>query len=148
MVLPHLVRNTFFQVFAKVVSVVGGITLTYVLGQRFGEEGFGVYTFVMSFVLFFGNLSDWGTPFITIREASKVEPSQRRKIFSTALVVRLFLGIVSVLLVNTLIRVNLSWSVFITPVSVASLVLVFLSLKTSFSVIFQTNIRFGQAAIV
>ncbi len=146
--LHSLVRNTFFQVFAKTVSVVGGIVLAYVLGRRFGESGFGVYTFVMSFVLFFGNLSDWGTSLIAVREASKADEEKRKKIFTTSLITRFSLSILSFLLLNILVRLNPSWRDFTLTTTIASFVLFFLSLKTSLSIVFQTKLRFDAISFI
>ena len=148
MVFPSLVKNTFFQALAKLVSVLGGIVLTYFLGQRFGESGFGVYTFVMSFVLFFGSLSDWGTTFITVREASQTEDTGRRKIFSTVLITRLLLSVLGFVAVNIIIRIDPTWADFSMTAGIASLVLFFLSLKTSLSIIFQTRLRFDLISLI
>jgi len=79
--------NTVFQSFAKVISVAIGL-LTIALMTRFlGNEGFGQYTTIISFMGFFGILADLGLYLVTTQEISK-EGADERKILSNVFALR------------------------------------------------------------
>lgn len=139
-------KNTLWQAIGKGVSLTVSLFLiTPILTSYLGESGYGVYVFVTAFVLFFGNVADWGTNIIGVRE-SAVGRKNRSAIFNTVLFFRLMIALLILVLINSVIRVKEDWSQFVQPVTVASLVIVFLSLKTSFGVIFHTLLRFKYAA--
>lgn len=143
-----IVKNTSFQVFGKVLTVLSAILLTWVLRSRFGNDGYGVYVFVSAFVLFFGNLADWGTSLIAVREVSKEKMEKQPILFTTSLVFRLALSVIAFIAANIVIRMNPEWNQFVLPTSIASFVLLFLSIKTSLGILFQALLRFGALTLI
>ena len=142
-------RNTVLQTSAKVVSIFCSVFLTYFLGNKLGESGYGVYVLVMTIILFFGTVADWGTTFISVREASmSSSKANRNLVFSTAFTVRFLLSILAFILVNIMVRLNSAWAGLVVPTTVASFILPLLSLKTSFGIVFQTILRFDFSALV
>src|SRR3989338_1140531 len=126
-------RNTVLQTSAKVVSIFCSVFLTYFLGNKLGESGYGVYVLVMTIILFFGTVADWGTTFISVREASmSSSKANRNLVFSTAFTVRFLLSILAFILVNIMVLLNSAWAGLVVPTTVASFILPLLSLKTSF----------------
>jgi O-antigen/teichoic acid export membrane protein len=141
-----VLKNTFTQILGRVFSLVCSLILTVALTRPFGETGYGVYVFVSTLVLLFGTVSDWGTNIIAVREVSRRQFSNSG--FFGILIFRLLLSVLATVVLNVLVRVNPSWESYILPVTVASLVLVFLSLKTSFAILFQSTLRLDLMAWV
>lgn len=139
-----VLKNTFTQILGRVFSIACSLILTVLLTRPFGEAGYGVYVFVSALVLLFATISDWGTNIIAVREVSRSQFSNRG--FLGILIFRLLLSALATVALNVLVRVNPSWGAYVLPVTVASLVLVFLSLKTSFAILFQSNLRLDLMA--
>lgn len=146
MLLKQVFKNTIAQSVGRIGSIVISLLLTRILYQEFGNEGFGAYAFISSFVLLFGQISDWGTNLITVREGAKDEKRQP-EIFGSTLFLRLALSVVGLVLVNIVIRTHAGWENLVGPTTVASFLLIFLSLKTSAAAIFQTLKRLDLAAL-
>lgn len=146
MFLPEVLKNTLAQGIGRIGSIIVSIVLTGLLYRAFGEEGFGAYAFISAFVLLFAHISDWGTNIITVREASS-KVAERPVIFGTTLILRLLLSLLSFLAVNVVIRINPAWFNLVLPTTVASLVLIFLSFKTSAAMIFQVLTRLELSAL-
>ncbi|MDO8503733.1 MAG: flippase [bacterium] len=142
-----VVRNTLAQGFGKVITLILGLGTTAMLTRMFGPRGYGEYTFIISFVLLFGTMADWGTQLIAVREASQ-NKERRPVIFGSAILFRLLLAIAASIFLNAVIRLNASWGAFVFSVTTASFILLALSLKTSAIIIFQTLLRFEKAALV
>jgi O-antigen/teichoic acid export membrane protein len=140
-------KNTLFQSIGKIVTLALSIYITKVLASSLQPSGYGDYTFITAFILLFGVIADWGTNIISVREASRQEDKQPQ-IFGTSTLFRLILSLSTILLANIIIRSNPQWSNLVFPTFVASGVLVALSLKTSFGIVFQTLLRYEYSSIV
>ncbi|MEK7182998.1 MAG: flippase [Patescibacteria group bacterium] len=140
-------KNTVAQVGARVFFILFSLVLVRLLTTFLGRDGYGVYGFITAIVLMAGTVADWGTAIITTREASTHEDKQKR-MFGTALTVRLLLSLCALVLVGVVVRVYPPWREFIIPMTIASFVLVFLSIKTSLVIVFQTFLRLERSALV
>ncbi|MEK7508720.1 MAG: flippase [Patescibacteria group bacterium] len=65
MSLPQAARNTVIQLIGRVFSTLFGIVALAAVTRYLGQEGFGWYTTVFTFLQFFGILSDFGLTLIT-----------------------------------------------------------------------------------
>src|SRR3989344_4741679 len=63
--------NTLLQSVGKAISVAIGLITIAFLTRFLGDEGFGEYTTVISFMGFFGILADLGLYLVTTKEISK-----------------------------------------------------------------------------
>lgn len=142
----NVFKNTMAQGVGKFFSVFISIALTAYLTRTLGVEGYGSYTFITSLVLLFGTISDWGTNVITVREASG-NTSKKSLIYGSSILFRLILTLISFILLNVLIRINPQWENLVLPTTFASLVLIFLSLKTSASIIFHSILKLELTAL-
>ena len=145
-----LAKNTTAQIIAKVISVATAVILIRLTTENLGKEGYGIYSFVMAIVLLFGTIADWGTNIIAVREAAQNKEKQR-EIFGAAFTLRFLLSFAAGALLNVVVRVYPPWHEFINQLTVGSLVLLFLSIKSSISIVFQTFLKFewvGLAEIV
>lgn len=141
-------KNASFQVVGKIVTVLFSILLTWFLREKLGNEGYGVYVFVTAFVLLFGNIADWGTNLIVVREASGKNLALQNTIFTNSIALRFILSLAAFALVNIVVRINPNWQTFIFPTTIASFVLILLSVKNSLGIIFQTTVRFGVLTLM
>lgn len=130
--------NTIAQIAGKALTLFFGLATTAIIYRTLGTSEYGVYVFVTSFVLLFATISDWGTEIITVREASR-SPHDQRKIFGTALLIKLLLSFGTVLLTNLVIRLFPGWRPFVIPVTLFSLVLIALAVKISAGGVFLTR---------
>lgn len=141
-------RNTFWQALGKISTLIVSLFfITPLLTSYLGEGGYGVYAFITALVLFFGSVSDWGTNIIGVREASSRSGIARVRVIGTTVFLRLLLSVVAVMLLNIALRLNAGWEHLVFAGTIASFVLVFLSLKTSFGIVFQTLLKFEFSAI-
>lgn len=140
-------KNTLAQIAGKITTILLSIVTTALLARFLGRSGYGEYTFIISFVLLFGNISDWGTNMITVREAAKDKINQP-VIFGNSAVFRLILSLFSIILLNMAVHVNPNWQSLVQPTTIASFVLLGLSLKTSALIVFQTLLKFENATVV
>ena len=138
--------NTLIQMIGKFSSTIVGIIIVAILTRYLTKFDYGTFTFITVFVTMFGAIADWGLTLITVREASKNAPYAGEIIGNTVLV-RLILAIGGSLAAAIAIR-------FINPdpqiqilVTLASLWLIALSLKTSFQIIFNVKLKMQNWAI-
>ncbi len=145
-VIRSIAANTLFQIFGKVISTTLGVIITILLTRYLGPAGYGQYTFVLVFVTMFGVIGDWGLSIITIREASK-KIEEAGKIIGNVLVIRLVLSIIAALL--SIVTINfLPYDNSIRLlVSIASVYLLAISLKTSFQIVFTVKLKLQNWAI-
>lgn len=143
---PTVAKNTLAQILGRAVFVLMTISLTSVLTRVLGVEVYGDYTFIITLVLFFVSMADWGTNLIAVREVVK-ESHDENKVFGNVLLFRLGAALVSFLFLNLLTLVIPSLKVLALPIQIASFLLVSISLKTSCHVVFQTKLKFNYQAL-
>ncbi len=146
-VFSGVLKNTLAQGLSRLGTVLVSVVLTAVLYRLLKDDGFGAYSFISALVLLFAHISDWGTNIITVKQASQ-EKEKQPEIFGSLIIFRFVLAIISFLLVNVVVRANPAWQSLVTPTTIASFVLLFLSFKTSAQMIFQTLFRLELSAVV
>ncbi len=67
-------RNVFWLLIAEIVGKGFGFIITVLISRYLKEAGFGIYSFVFSFVVFFAIIADFGLNNFTIRELSRNKP--------------------------------------------------------------------------
>lgn len=140
-------RNTTSQGLAKIITLAFSLLTTALLTRFLGKAGFGDYTFLVTLILIFATVADWGTSTIAVREASSRTKGQN-KIFNTALALRLLVAGLAFILVNLVIRLNSQWHNLTGPTFIGSLIILFLSLKTSLNIVFQSRLEMHKVALI
>lgn len=148
MTLSRLIAfNTLAQYLGKGVSLVAGILLTSVLSRKLGVGGYGGYVFIYTIVLFANALADWGSTFITIREASKAGANQAR-VFGNTLILKVLASLLVtaglLLLTQTLPMFAEQRPIFL----IAGFLIPLLALKSFFQVIFQTRLELWKLSVI
>jgi len=139
--------NTFAQVVGRMANIALGLLITAFLTRFLGASGYGDYVFVTSTVLFFVAFSDLGLGTIGVREASKNEKAAPQ-IFANTLLTKLFLSFGAFVVFSVLAVILAQFTGLRSAALVAGLVLVFLSLRTSAEVIFQTKLRLELTSLL
>jgi len=101
----NLSRNIGLNTVVRISTSIGEKLLVFgfmaVFARRLGSEQLGVYTFALSWTVFFRLLTDWGLNAITIRRLSTAPAEVRPALFGAILSLRLLLttaaGLISVL---------------------------------------------------
>lgn len=145
-IFPKVAKNTLYQVLGRVGVALTSLSVTAVLTRQLGTGGYGNYVFVISLILYFVAISDWGTGLISVREASK-ERKKEEKFYGNALLLRILSSLLSLLVVNLLVFLPFFQNLAI-PIRLASLLLILISLKTSSHIVFQVKLRFEYIALV
>ncbi len=96
-----IAKNTFYQIIGKVASTVLGLATVALMTRYLGQEGFGYYTSIISYLQFFGVLIDFGLQMTTAQMLSRPGVNQS-KIFGNIMSLRLisaflFLGLGTIL---------------------------------------------------
>lgn len=139
--------NTLAQVAGRMISVGLGLLITASLTRFLGAKGYGDYVFITSFVLFFVALSDLGLGTIGVREASR-ERKTAPQTFGNTLSVKLLLSFVALGILAILVVVLPQFAGLRPVALVAGLVLVFLGLRTSAEIVFQTKLRLEMTSLL
>lgn len=140
-IFSQVAKNTLVQLVGRAGVVLFTLVTTILLTRALGPSGYGGYVFIVAAIMFFVTLSDWGTGLISVREASKNEAVQS-SLLGQALVLRASLSLVSLFLLVFLINVVPGFEQYRIALLIGSLSIFLISLKTSYSLIFQTKLRF------
>ncbi len=145
-----VVFNTGIQITSKVITVFFGLLVTILLTNYLGREGFGNYMYVISLVIIFGALADWGTSTIGLREAAKKEESGRA--LANIFFVKLTLALVAALLmviVAAVVPLQTTNALLVRQaIMFGALILIFNAVKNSLLVVFQTKLQLEKQAVV
>lgn len=143
--------NTFVQIVSKIITILLGLLATVLLTRYLGKESFGDYTFILTYLLIFVAVADWGTAIIGVREAASKKKGQRQ-ILGTVFLIRLVLSLLAtgaaVFLINFIPLQSPTPILVRQSVIFGSWLIVLLVIKTSFGVSFQTRLNFKNQAMV
>lgn len=141
-----IAMNTLAQLVGKILSVVCSLGATILLTRYLGPEKFGSYSLIIVFVTLFSGVADWGLSLITVRDASR-DISNESLIISQSMIIRLCFSIFALILcVSAVVFLPYSTEIknLIPP---ASLILIFLSLKTSMQIVFNVRLKLNYTAL-
>ena len=68
--------NTIIQIISKVLSIILGLISIAIITRHLGQNGFGQYTTIITFLSFFGIIADLGLTLVTIQIISKPKINQ------------------------------------------------------------------------
>lgn len=95
-------RNTAWLISAEIVNKGLLFFLTILTARYLGADGYGKFSFAISFVTIFGVLIDFGLNILTIREVSKNKGEASRYLGSITLI-RLILTVITALIVGVIL---------------------------------------------
>lgn len=138
--------NTIIQVISKIISTALGLVAIAVITRYLGQNGFGQYTTIITFLSFFGILADLGLTLVTVQMISKPGVNQD-KILGNLLALRLvsailFLGLAPLVVFLFPYEMKVKIGVLI-----ASFSFLFTALNQILVGLFQKNLRMDKVSI-
>lgn len=142
----RVAQNAAYQIAGKVLSVFLGALAFSFMARYLGQDGFGDYTTITTFAVFFSTMADMGFYFIAVREISK--PTENENvIFSNAFTLRLIASIFFVLLAP-IVGLFFDYSLAVKiGILVAGFSTLFVSINQILVAIFQKHLRTDQVAM-
>ncbi|MCB0177877.1 MAG: glycosyltransferase, partial [Anaerolineae bacterium] len=145
-ILPTVARNSFFEAFGKLGIKLISFIFTILIVRWLGNEDYGRYTLIWSYVVFFSLLSDAGLSMYAIREIAKRTVGSQY-IVSNVIALRSILALVAISL--TLFTVWLAGhsGQFLVQVLLASSVLLLYAIHDPLDSVLQAEERFDLSAL-
>jgi len=133
-------KNTGWQLVARVVAITSSLVATPLLTRLLSQEAYGNYIFLTSIVLLFLNFSDMGMGFWGVKTAS--EAKNKDRVFSDIFNLKFLLTFLVWFIFIILTLLFPQFSDIRTVSMIASLALIFLSLRIFADIILQTQLNF------
>lgn len=138
--------NTIIQLIGKVVSTILGLISLAMMARYLGQDGFGSYTTIITFVSFFAIIADLGLTLVTVQMISRPGVDENKilnNLFGLRLVsIILFLGLAP------LVAIFLPYPVFVKiGILIAALSFIFPALSQVLIGLFQKRLRMDKAVI-
>ena len=142
--------NTLTQMGGKIAASFFTFLTTMLLVAYLWHIVYGGYTYVISLLVLFGALGDWGTNIISVREAVRLKEKQGQA-FANIFFLKIAMAIPAmVLLVIFALFAPFQTNqpvVFRQAVVIASFFLILTALRAASRVVFQVKLQFQKAAI-
>lgn len=138
--------NTIIQLIGKVVSTILGLISLAMMARYLGQDGFGSYTTIITFVSFFAIIADLGLTLVTVQMISRPGVDENKilnNLFGLRLVsILLFLGLAP------LVAIFLPYPLFVKiGILIAALSFIFPALSQVLIGLFQKRLRMDKAVI-
>ncbi|GEM_PF-655813 len=141
-----IARNSFFNAFGKLTLKVISFAFTIFMVRWLGDESYGQYTLIWSYVLIFAMLSDAGLGMYTIREIAQKQ-SRHLAIASNVMALRLVLASGTIGLIFVTVWLFGYSAQFLSEVLLASLILLLYAIQDPLDAILQAYEQFNVAMI-
>ncbi|MFA5048137.1 MAG: flippase [Patescibacteria group bacterium] len=143
--ISKIATNTFWQVFGKILGTILGLVTVGLMTRYLGQAGFGYYTTIVSFLQFFGVITDFGLQ-MTATKALARPGANENKIISNIFTLRLASAIVF-LGGAAIICWFLPYPMIVKQgIAIGSLSFVFISLQSVLISVFQKNMSMAKVA--
>jgi len=143
--------NTLIQVFSKAVTSFFTLLTTLLLTGLLGRDGFGDYTVVITILILFGALSDWGTTIIGVREVAK-EKKRPDRVLANLFGLKFLMALLAtplLILFARLIPLQTSSPLLLRrTLMIASLFLILTAIRSSARIVFQVRLQLQKMALV
>lgn len=143
----RVAHNTIIQILNKIASTALGLVAISVITRKLGNEGFGIYTTILTFLSFFGIMADLGLTLVTSQILSLNSQEDENKIFGNLMSFRLFsalffLGLapIAVLLFPYSTEIKIG-------VSITSFAFLFIALNQIMVGFYQKHLQMDKIAI-
>lgn len=138
--------NTIIQVISKFIATGLGLIALGLITRYLGQDGFGQYTTIITFLSFFGIIADLGLTLVTVQMISKPGANET-KIIGNLLALRLvsavvFLGLAPLVVLFFPYEPAVKWGV-----ALVSFSFLFTALNQIFVGLFQKNLRMDKVSI-
>ncbi len=138
-------RNSFFGAFGKLSVKVISVIFTIFIVRWLGDESFGQYSLIWSYILIFAMLSDAGLGMYTIRELAK-KKSNSHHLVGNIIAIRTILAIMTIALIMVTAWFLGYSEQFLLYVFLASTILLLYAVQDPLDTVLQAYERFDLAA--
>lgn len=144
--LNDVLSNTVYQVIGKVISGAVALFSSALITRGLGAELFGDYSIVLTYVLLFFIIADFGVNAIVIRTFA-VDKNLAKEKFMSVLTLRGVIGII-LTLISVVILVFMPYADYIKQAILISLpILIFQSIFRASGIIFQSYLKYKEQTI-
>ncbi|MFH2136262.1 MAG: flippase [Patescibacteria group bacterium] len=142
----QVAHNMFYQVGGKIFSTILGLAALAMMTRYLGQDGYGGYTTIVSFLQFFGILVDFGLTLTTVQMIS--EPNVNiNKITSNIFTLRFFSAIIFLGLAPLVVLLFPYDATLKIGIAITTLSFLFVALNQVLIGLFQKNLRMEKVAI-
>ncbi len=138
--------NTIIQVVSKVIATGLGLVAIALITRYLGQEGFGQYTTIITFLSFFGIVADLGLTLVTVQMISQPGVDQN-KTLSNLLGLRLASAIIFLGLAPLIIFFFPYDPIIKIGVTITTLSFLFIALNQILVGLFQKHLRMDKVSI-
>ncbi|MCK5319968.1 flippase [Candidatus Parcubacteria bacterium] len=138
--------NTIIQIISKVLSIILGLISIAIITRHLGQNGFGQYTTIITFLSFFGIIADLGLTLVTIQIISK-QGINHDKALGNLLGLRLISALIFLGLAPIIVLLFPYSAEVKTGVAIASFSFLFIALNQVLVGLFQKKLRMDKVSI-
>ena len=137
-------KNSFFSTFGKLGVKALSFAFTIIVIRWLGDEGYGRYLLIWSYVTLFAMLSDAGLGMFIIRKVAKND-ADSHNIVGNIVVIRIILSVVTIGIIMTALAVLDFSNQFRLQVLFASTILILYAIQDPLDALLQAHERFDLA---
>lgn len=143
----RIAKNSLIMMFAEVVGKLLSLLLTVVIARYLGQAAFGQYSLVITLLLLFQVLAEFGLDFFTIREIAK-DSKKTEFIIRNVLVLKVFLGLASFAFLAVTINLMNKPPVVVHAAYLAGITMLLISVANTFAAAFTAFERLELKALL
>ncbi len=135
-------QNTGWQILGRIVASLSSLVVTAFLTRLLSGQNYGNWIFVTTFTLLFLNFSDLGVSLIAVAQAARA--SKPKAVYQRAFFLKFWLALFSWLVFVFFVLVLPQFKNLISVGLIASLTILFLSLRMTAEIVFRTELDFKK----
>lgn len=143
----RIAKNTVVTMTAELVNKILALILTIAIARYLGDVGFGQYSFIVTMMILFQVLADFGLDGLTIREVAK-DLDKTELYLRNILALKFGLGLISFVVLTFIIDLMNKPAIVVYSVYIAGLSVIFFSLANTFNSIFNAHERLDVKAFL
>ena len=145
--ISRIAKNTVVTMGAEIINRILALILTIAIARYLGDLGFGQYSFIITVMMLFQVLADFGLDGLTIREVAK-NIDKTEYYLRNVLALKFALGLINFVALAFIINIMNKPPIVIYSVYIAGLSIIFFSLANTFSSIFNAHERLDLKALL
>ncbi|HUW21203.1 MAG TPA: flippase [Candidatus Bathyarchaeia archaeon] len=139
--------NTLIQIVGRGGVILISLFTTAILTRSLGQTGYGSFSMINMSVVIFFSLADWGTNLVAVRESAKTT-GNLGQIYGNCLLLRTIMALLGMFLYAFFVVVNFRFADFRREALIASLIIIFFSLKTSAQIVFHSKLKLYLVTLI
>lgn len=139
-------KNTSFILLGNIIVKILALFISINLARYLGVEQFGEYNFVITYLMFFAFIANFGLDPILIRDVARF-PSKTNVMTSNIFVIRIFTSFFAIGLAISLLYIFNYSNTILLYISIVSAILLFQGISYLFESLFQANLKMQYSAV-